>query len=104
MQLRRVTYTCSDAGTVLGCQAGQPCGPEAGIDPPAAIRAAWQKPTFNLDSMTHLLDHDNHEMRNKFRQFISDPVMTTKMTVQFNLFGGTVLKLGTDRHHNKLLE
>merc|ERR1711962_779232 len=26
------------------------------------------------------------------------------MTVQFNLFGGTVLKLGTERHHNKLLE
>ena len=23
---------------------------------------------------------------------------------QFNLFGGTVLKLGTERHHSKLLE
>jgi hypothetical protein len=29
--------------------------------------------------------------------------MATKMTVQFNLFGGTVFKLGTARHH-KLLE
>lgn len=127
-------------------------------EPPAAIRAAWQKPDFNLESMTHLLDHDNHDMRQKFREFISDPVMvpryniglaeerdlalrrlqricdhkfisvmdfannplrifaahelaamidpamTTKMTVQFNLFGGTVLKLGTARHHNKLLD
>ncbi|KAK8731426.1 hypothetical protein OTU49_007604 [Cherax quadricarinatus] len=107
--------------------------------------------------MTTLLDHDNHEMRAKFRKFMSDPVMiprynipldverdmalarlkricdagfisvldfrnnplrifaahelaaiidpamTTKMTVQFNLFGGTVLKLGTERHHKKLL-
>ena len=35
---------------------------------------------------------------------IIDPAMTTKMTVQFNLFGGTVLKLGTDRHHKELLE
>lgn len=35
---------------------------------------------------------------------ISDPSMTTKMTVQFNLFGGTVLKLGTDRHHEALLD
>merc|ERR1719411_1970434 len=35
---------------------------------------------------------------------IIDPAMTTKMTVQFNLFGGTVLKLGTERHHNKLLK
>ncbi|XP_045126050.1 acyl-coenzyme A oxidase 3, peroxisomal-like isoform X2 [Portunus trituberculatus] len=34
---------------------------------------------------------------------IIDPAMTTKMTVQFNLFGGTVLKLGTERHHSKLL-
>jgi len=29
----------------------------------------------------------------------ADGSMATKMTVQFNLFGGTVLKLGTDRHH-----
>ena len=35
---------------------------------------------------------------------IIDPSMTTKMTVQFNLFGGTVLKLGTARHHDKLLK
>ena len=34
---------------------------------------------------------------------IIDPAMATKMTVQFNLFGGTVLKLGTERHHNILL-
>lgn len=35
---------------------------------------------------------------------IIDPAMTVKMTVQFNLFGGTVLKLGTERHHSKLLK
>ena len=35
---------------------------------------------------------------------IIDPSMATKMTVQFNLFGGTVLKLGTERHHEKLLK
>jgi acyl-CoA oxidase len=33
-----------------------------------------------------------------------DPAMTTKMTVQFNLFGGTVLKLGTERHHQRYLK
>lgn len=32
-----------------------------------------------------------------------DPSMATKMTVQFNLFGGTVLKLGTKHHHDLLL-
>jgi len=31
-----------------------------------------------------------------------DGSMATKMTVQFNLFGGTVLKLGTERHHHLL--
>lgn len=29
--------------------------------------------------------------------------MATKMTVQFNLFAGTVLKLGTQKHHDLLL-
>merc|ERR1712141_379596 len=127
------------------------------VDTPEKIRQAWFAPEFPVPKMTHLLDHDNHEMRDKFRDFISEPVMvprynislaeerelalrrlqricdndfisvldfwnnplrifaahelaaiidpamTTKMTVQFNLFGGTVLKLGTERHHEKLL-
>ena len=33
-----------------------------------------------------------------------DGSMATKMTVQFNLFGGTVLRLGTSRHHAGLLD
>jgi len=33
---------------------------------------------------------------------LCDGSMATKMTVQFNLFGGTVLKLGTKRHHHLL--
>lgn len=119
---------------------------------PAHIRAAWPKPDFNIRALKDLLDHDNIEMRDKFREFLKsdlfkprynlsldeerdlalkrlqaicdngfisvldfknnplrifaahelaviDPAMGTKMTVQFNLFGGTVLKLGTDRHH-----
>lgn len=31
-----------------------------------------------------------------------DPSTTTKLTVQFNLFGGTLLKLGTKQHHSIL--
>lgn len=34
---------------------------------------------------------------------LADVSMATKMTVQFNLFGGTVLKLGTAHHHDALL-
>ena len=121
------------------------------VDTPEKIRQSWFAATFPVEKLTHLLDHDNHEMRQKFREFISEPVMiprynislaeerelalrrlqricdndfisvldfwnnplrifaahelaaiidpamTTKMTVQFNLFGGTVLKLGTEK-------
>lgn len=125
---------------------------------PKVLRAKWPKPSFDIDKMTALVDHDNHEMRKEMREFLSDPIfrakfnislreerevalqrlqkicdkgyisvldftnnplkifaahelasivdpaMSTKMTVQFNLFGGTVLKLGTERHHGKLLK
>ncbi|XP_013379975.1 acyl-coenzyme A oxidase, peroxisomal isoform X1 [Lingula anatina] len=125
---------------------------------PESLRSEWEKPSFDMEKMTALLDHDNHEMRKKFREYLSndpdiipqynipleeerekalkilqricdlqfisvldfknnplrifaahelvaiiDPATATKMTVQFNLFGGTVLKLGTERHLNKLL-
>ena len=33
-----------------------------------------------------------------------DGSIATKVTVQFNLFGSTVLKLGTERHHETLLD
>ena len=51
-----------------------------------------------------VLDFDNNPL-NVFAAHelaaIVDPAMATKMTVQFNLFGGTVLKLGTEKHHGK---
>ena len=125
---------------------------------PAELRERWNDATFDTDKMAEILDHDNHDMRAKFRQFMSeqsmkpkyniplheerelalarlqnicnhdfisvldfrhnplrifaahelasiiDPAMTVKMTVQFNLFGGTVLNLGTKRHHDRLLK
>jgi len=120
-----------------------------------AIREAWPKPDFNIKALKDLMDHDNIEMRDRFRKFLQqdlykprynltleeerelalkrlqaicdagfisvmdfvnnplrifaahelaviDPAMGTKMTVQFNLFGGTVLRLGTERHHHIL--
>ena len=33
-----------------------------------------------------------------------DGATATKMTVQFNLFGGTLLKLGTQKHHDKYVK
>lgn len=112
---------------------------------------------LNVEALQRLLDHDNHEMRERMKEFMKqdvyiprydidlreerelalerlkricqagfvsvtdfrhnplrifaaheiaafcDPSMATKMTVQFNLFGGTVLKLGTDVHHGGFL-
>eukprot|EP00096_Caligus_rogercresseyi_P010410 TRINITY_DN3784_c0_g1_i1.p1 TRINITY_DN3784_c0_g1~~TRINITY_DN3784_c0_g1_i1.p1 ORF type:complete len:704 (-),score=167.86 TRINITY_DN3784_c0_g1_i1:1824-3935(-) len=122
---------------------------------PPEIRSAWPEPDFPVEELRYILDHDNHEMRDRFREFLKtdlfkprynmslederelalkrlqavcdaklisvmdfihnplrifaahemaviDPAMGTKMTVQFNLFGGTVLKLGTERHHHFL--
>ena len=34
---------------------------------------------------------------------LADCSAATKLTVHFNLFGGTVLKLGTQRHHDAML-
>ena len=48
---------------------------------PASIRDAWQKPQFPVESMTALLDHDNHEMRAQFREFISEPVMIPRYNI-----------------------
>ena len=111
---------------------------------PEKLRSSWGStsvPSFDVGKMKHVLDHDNHEMRNDFREFMKqplfqprfdltleeerevalqrlqaccdagfisvldfhrnplkvfaahelaviDPAMGTKMTVQFNLFGG----------------
>lgn len=123
------------------------------------LRTKYQKPSFDVSKLIHLLDHDNHEMRTKLREYLSsdkiflpkynisleeerevalkklqkicdgkffsvtdfktnpqrifaaheigglvDGSMATKMTVQFNLFGGTVFKLGTERHHKTFLK
>ena len=121
------------------------------------LRSKWGPASFNVDKMTHLIDHDTHDQRQQMRKLLSESLFTprynialdaerelaltrlkeicnskhisvldfrgdprriftaheltaivdastaTKMTVQFNLFGGTVLRLGTDRHHEQLL-
>lgn len=112
---------------------------------------------FSVEELQKVLDHDNHEVRQRMKEFMKqdvyiprydvdlreerelalerlkricqagflsvtdfrhnplrifaaheiaafcDPSMATKMTVQFNLFGGTVLKLGTQVHHDAML-
>jgi len=123
---------------------------------PESLRQQWAASGVNVEKLQHIIDHDNHEMRANFREYLKqddfkpkyaisldeerelaltrlqkvcnedfmsvrdfadnphrifaahelmamiDPATTTKMTVQFNLFGGTVFRLGTERHHHLL--
>lgn len=114
--------------------------------------------SWDIPKMTHFLDNNNHQTRDKLRELfkdddfipkynitldqerdlayqrlkkvcqlgvvsvndfktnpkniftvhelngMADGALCTKFTVQFNLFGGTVLKLGTDKHHKLLCD
>ena len=53
------------------------------------------------EGLISVLDFNNNPLRifAAHELAVIDPAMGTKMTVQFNLFGGTVLRLGTERHH-----
>ena len=48
---------------------------------PEKIRSKWFAPIFPVEQLKHLLDHDNHEMRDKFRDFISEPVMVPRYNI-----------------------
>ncbi len=48
---------------------------------PAELRAAVFQPSFDMEKMTALLDHDNHEMRAKFRKFVDEPLMIPRYNI-----------------------
>ena len=48
------------------------------VKSPTEIRQAWPKAEFDVDAMKHLLDHDNHEKRDRFRQFLKDPLFAPR--------------------------
>ena len=39
------------------------------------------QPSFRIPVLASILDHDNHEMRENFRKFVSDPIMTPKYNI-----------------------
>ncbi|KAF6777133.1 hypothetical protein AHF37_03615 [Paragonimus kellicotti] len=143
----------------FGC--GAPClrrlGSRSTNIKPLSLQLKMVDKNIDTVALKHILDHDNHGMRSKLREFlccdlmvprysislederelalsrlkhvcsnkflsvmdfkdnahkifaahelcaIVDPSMTTKMTVQFNLFGGTLLKLGTEERYGEML-
>ena len=48
---------------------------------PENLRAKWPKASFNISKMQELLDHDNHQMRNELREFLSDPVFKPRYNI-----------------------
>lgn len=48
---------------------------------PAALRDTWPKPSFDLEKMTALIDHDNLSMRKEMREFLRDPVFTPRYQI-----------------------
>ena len=60
-------------------------------------RHARATPSVKAPPTDSLVLHTAHEVAGMI-----DSSFTTKMTVQYNLFAGTVLKLGSDRHRKYL--
>lgn len=48
---------------------------------PKELRAKWPKPSFDVSKMRDLIDHDNLEMRQDMRKFLSDPIMRPKYNI-----------------------
>ena len=48
------------------------------------LRAAWPKPTFDVAQVKYLLDHDNHEMRDKFRDFLKKPLFQPRYNLSLD--------------------
>ena len=47
--------------------------------PAESLRTNWGStaiPSFDVGKMKHVLDHDNHEMRNEFREFMKKPLFS----------------------------
>ena len=51
----------------------------------SALKTATEEkaslPSFRIPVLASILDHDNHEMRENFRKFVSDPIMTPKYNI-----------------------
>ena len=48
---------------------------------PVELRQTATSPSFDVDKMTYLLDHDNHEMRSDFRRYLCVDDMVPKYNI-----------------------
>ena len=61
----------------LRCQSAAAAG-LSNTMPPAELREKQKVSTFDTAKLTHLLDHDNHEMRDRYRKYQQDPATRMK--------------------------
>ena len=64
---------------------------------PENLRSAWglsSTPAFDVGKMKHLLDHDNHEMRNDFREFIKGPLFQPRFDLTLEEEREVALRIG----------
>ena len=51
---------------------------------PEQIRAEWGATGVNVKELTRLMDHDNHEMRKEFREYLRNPEFQPKYAIPLN--------------------
>ena len=71
----------SGVGSQVRSLASAPATKLSNTMTPAEIRTELLAPSFPVEKMTELLDHDNLEMRAEFRKFISEPVMVPRYNI-----------------------
>lgn len=50
----------------------------------AALREAWGGGAVDTSTLKHMLDHDNHEMRDKMRRFMDDPLWIPRYNISLD--------------------
>ena len=48
---------------------------------PPALRDLWSTSGVPVASLKHIIDHDNHEMRDRFREFLKQPEFKPKYAI-----------------------
>ena len=80
MSVTPVSLT-SGVGSQVRSLASVPATKLSNTMTPAEIRTELLAPSFPVEKMTELLDHDNQEIRAEFRKFISEPVMVPRYNI-----------------------
>lgn len=54
------------------------------VNVPEQLRQEWQQSGVNQASLQKIIDHDNHDMRAKFREYLKRPEFKPKYAISLN--------------------